>query len=113
MYVKTYHSRIPHLPTSVSLPVRLGTPCSALKTPNWHHTDEITRIVVLASANGTFSISVFSVHNSGATERMVKYIAKRPAKNMISLESHTMVPTATMSGRLAGPLAEGTPARGD
>jgi hypothetical protein len=32
----------------------------------------------------------------------VKYIAKRPAKNMSSLESQTMVPTATMFGRFAG-----------
>jgi hypothetical protein len=31
----------------------------------------------------------------------VKYIAKRAAKNMSSLESQTMVPTATMFGRLS------------
>jgi hypothetical protein len=30
---------------------------------------------------------------------MVKYIAKSPAKNISSLESHTMVPTDTMFGR--------------
>jgi hypothetical protein len=29
----------------------------------------------------------------------VKYIAKRPAKNISSLESHTIVPTLTMFGR--------------
>ncbi|GGK69321.1 hypothetical protein GCM10011509_17130 [Ornithinimicrobium pekingense] len=44
-----------------------------------------------------------SAHMSGDTERMVKYIAKRPAKNMISLESQTIVPTAVMLGRVAGP----------
>src|SRR3954469_25695702 len=30
---------------------------------------------------------------------MVKYIAKSPAKNINSLDSHTMVPTCTMLGR--------------
>jgi hypothetical protein len=30
----------------------------------------------------------------------VKYIAKRAAKNMSSLESHTIVPTATKLGRV-------------
>jgi hypothetical protein len=34
------------------------------------------------------------------TPRVVKYIAKSAAKNMSSLESQTMVPTATMLGRL-------------
>jgi hypothetical protein len=32
------------------------------------------------------------------TERTVKYIANKPAKNISSLESHTMVPTLTMFG---------------
>ena len=32
------------------------------------------------------------------TDRTVKYIANRPAKNISSLESHTMVPTLTMFG---------------
>ena len=34
---------------------------------------------------------------------MVKYIANSAAKNISSLESHTIVPTATMFGRVAGP----------
>ena len=37
----------------------------------------------------------------GCTERTVKYIANRPAKNMSSLESQTMVPTLTMFGRVS------------
>ena len=37
----------------------------------------------------------------GCTERIVKYIANRPAKNISSLESHTMVPTLTMFGRVS------------
>ncbi|MFC5041302.1 hypothetical protein [Ornithinimicrobium kibberense] len=44
-----------------------------------------------------------SAHMSGETDRMVKYIANRPAKNMISLESQTIVPTAVMLGLVAGP----------
>ena len=36
-------------------------------------------------------------------ERIWKYMAKRPAKNISSLPSHTMVPTDTMLGRVAGP----------
>src|SRR6476646_5388486 len=36
----------------------------------------------------------------GCTDRIVKYIANRPAKNISSLDSHTMVPTDTMFGRV-------------
>jgi hypothetical protein len=35
------------------------------------------------------------------TDRTVKYIANKPAKNMSSLESQTMVPTLTMFGRVS------------
>jgi hypothetical protein len=37
----------------------------------------------------------------GCTDRTVKYMAKSPAKNMSSLESHTMVPTLTRFGRVS------------
>ncbi len=37
----------------------------------------------------------------GCTDRIVKYIANRPAKNMSSLDSHTIVPTLTMLGRVS------------
>src|SRR3954454_11232048 len=37
----------------------------------------------------------------GWTERTVKYIANRPAKNINSLDSHTMVPTLTTFGRVS------------
>ena len=37
----------------------------------------------------------------GWAERTVKYIANRPAKNISSLESQTMVPTLTMFGRVS------------
>src|SRR3954451_13091432 len=37
----------------------------------------------------------------GCTDRIVKYMANNPAKNMSSLDSHTMVPTLTMLGRFS------------
>src|SRR3954452_17201417 len=37
----------------------------------------------------------------GCTARIVKYMAKRPAKNISSLDSQTMVPTLTMLGRVS------------
>src|SRR5438067_13904700 len=36
----------------------------------------------------------------GWTDRTVKYMANSPAKNMSSLDSHTIVPTLTMFGRV-------------
>src|SRR5690242_13168058 len=82
---------------------RWALPCSASRTPSWHHTEEITRIRVLTAAYGTLWIAVSCFHRAGCTERMVKYIAKRPAKNISSLDSHTIVPTETMFGRDTGP----------
>src|ERR1700710_2085341 len=37
----------------------------------------------------------------GCTARIVKYMANRPAKNMSSLDSQTIVPTLTMLGRVS------------
>ena len=37
----------------------------------------------------------------GCTARTVKYIANRPAKNISSLDSQTIVPTLTMLGRVS------------
>jgi hypothetical protein len=64
-------------------------------------TDERTRIVVLNAANGIFKSSVDSAHMAGPwTALIVKYIANKAAKNMSSLASHTIVPTATALGRV-------------
>ena len=38
---------------------------------------------------------------AAAWARAVKYIANSPAKNISSLDSHTMVPTLTMLGRFS------------
>src|ERR1051325_3175461 len=48
-----------------------------------------------------FSTSVCFSHSSGAAARMEKYIANSAAKNISSLESHTIVPTLTMLGRVS------------
>ncbi len=86
-----------------SLPVRPGLPRSAANTPNWQATDDSTRIVVLTAANGTSSLAVSWLHRSGEMLRIVKYAANKPAKNISSLESHTMVPTVTIDGRPSWP----------
>lgn len=53
------------------------------------------------AAKGMFKISVDSNQTDGpCTALVVKYIAKRAAKNMSSLDSQTIVPTATKLGRL-------------
>ena len=44
-----------------------------------------------------------SAHRRWATDLIVKYMANSPAKNISSLDSHTMVPTAVMLGRVTGP----------
>ena len=58
---------------------------------------------MLTAANGRSSFAVSWIHSSGETLRMVKYAANSPAKNSRSLESHTMVPTATIEGRPSVP----------
>src|SRR5689334_11874875 len=107
MYVTTYHSRMPQLfqPSRRVHGVHQGPrrPAwnrSAANTPIWHQTELSTRMIVLPSENGMFSFAGSVCHSWGATERMVKYIANRPAKNMSSLASHTIVPTWTRFGRL-------------
>lgn len=57
-------------------------------------------MTVMVRANGTLSLPDSLGQISAETERCVKYIANRPAKNMSSLASHTMVPTDTEFGRI-------------
>ena len=93
------HSRRPQPPTLRTEPLRPTWPRSAANTPIWQVSDDSTRIVVLTAANGTLSSSVFWSHRSSLTERIVKYAANSAAKNISSLDSQMMVPTATMLGR--------------
>ena len=98
--VSANHSRNPHFLNCHNVPVRDAWNLSAAKTPNWQVTDESTRTVVLTAANGMLSSAVDSAQIFGpCTERVVKYIAKSAAKNINSLESQTIVPTATIFGR--------------
>src|SRR3954470_13677710 len=94
---------MPHSWNFHSLPVREGLPASALNTPSWHHTDEVSSTNALKAAKGTLSFAVCSAQSSGERARIWKYMAKSPAKNISSLPSHTIVPTETMLGRVAGP----------
>src|SRR4051795_11652663 len=89
--VQIFHQRLPRV---------RGWNRSAANTPIWHQTELSTRLMVLAAEKGMFSFSGWVAHSSGRTDLIVKYIANRPAKNMSSLASHTMVPTWTMLGRL-------------
>src|SRR3954451_7907067 len=97
--VRTNHSRRPQPLTRNTEPVRPTWPRSAAKTPSWQVADDSTRIVVLTEANGTLRWVVLCAHKAGLTERIVKYDAKRAAKNISSLESQMIVPTLTMLGR--------------
>src|SRR4029453_19503624 len=67
----------------------------------------MTRTRAFTEANGTLSFSVCSAHRSDDSDGIWKYRANSPAKNISSLPSHTMVPTDTMLGRVAGPEPRG------
>ncbi|GGU90049.1 hypothetical protein GCM10010275_28450 [Streptomyces litmocidini] len=57
--------------------------------------------MVLVAENGKFKAEAFSAQNSGPiTDRRVKYIAKRAAKNISSELNQMMVPTLVRFGRL-------------
>ncbi|GAA2521893.1 hypothetical protein GCM10010398_02310 [Streptomyces fimbriatus] len=57
--------------------------------------------MVFVAENGKFRASAFSDQKSGpVTDRRVKYIAKRAAKNISSELSQMMVPTLVRFGRL-------------
>lgn len=57
--------------------------------------------MVLTAANFTFNIPVDANQTFGPwTALVVKYIANSAAKNINSLESQTIVPTATILGRV-------------
>src|SRR5438270_6354769 len=57
-------------------------------------------MIVTTRAYGTFSSVGGCGHPVVDRARAVKYMANRPAKNISSLASHTMVPTLTMFGRV-------------
>src|SRR5450756_1447326 len=81
-------------------PARRGWNRSAAQTPIWQATELSTRTVVLTAAKPRLSFGVWFTHSAGTVALMVKYIANKPAKNISSLASHTMVPTETGFGRV-------------
>src|SRR3954451_23651026 len=77
------------------------SPRSAANTPSWQVSEESTRIVVFVAEKGTLSACACSLQYAGpVTDRRVKYIAKRAAKNISSELSQMMVPTLVRFGRL-------------
>ena len=63
--------------------------------------DEAISTSVTGTASARFSSVGCGGQSPPACARAVKYIANRPAKNISSLDSQTMVPTLTMFGRFS------------
>src|SRR5437764_7037437 len=86
--VTMYHRRRPNT-----------SPRSAANTPHWQVNDEATKMIVNGSEYG-MSTSAGGGGHSGEEfwAFTVKNMANRPAKNISSLDSQTIVPTLTMLG---------------
>src|SRR5215471_17241530 len=98
-----YHSRSPHFMKLKMLAARRTWPRSIANTPIWQVTLDNTRTVVLVDARGRFRCAIGHTWPWPlSTERIVKYIANRAAKNISSLDNQMMVPTLTRFGLLAG-----------
>src|ERR1700730_17040666 len=100
---RMYHSRRPHFQNLTRLAVRLTWSRSIAKTPIWQVTLDNTSTVVLIDARVRSRCAIG--HGSDwplSTERIVKYIANRAAKNISSLDNQMMVPTLARFGLLAG-----------
>src|SRR5699024_3284053 len=99
--LRMYHSCMPHRVTCHNGPLRTLRNSSAAQTPIWQVTELSTSTRVLIDAKVTLWNAWPSAQTSGpATAWWVKYIAKRPAKNISSEESQTIVPTWVRFGRL-------------
>src|SRR5690606_21040473 len=116
MKVSVYHSIIPQPAMLKIEPSRRlrgakgwpqGKRPSARYTPIWQVTELKTRIEVFSSAKPWVKFDCPSANVSGAIERSVNSIAKRPPKNMSSLESHTSVPICVGFGRPTAGAAAG------
>src|SRR5258708_39028962 len=93
---RMYHSRRPHFQNFRTLAVRLTWSRSIAKTPIWQVTLDNTSTVVLIDAR-VGSLCAIG-HGSDwplSTERIVKYIANRQAKNISLLNNQILVPTLT------------------
>src|SRR5436309_11156745 len=79
------------------------SPRSAANTPSWQVTLESTRMIVNGAAVLRSSTTPLAGQIGSLTARIVKYIANSAAKNISSLDSHTMVPTLTTLGLVSDP----------
>src|SRR3954468_1913492 len=79
------------------------SPRSAANTPSWQVTDDSTRTIVNGAAVLRSSTTPLAGQIGSLTARIVKYIANSAAKNISSLDSHTMVPTLTTLGLVSDP----------
>src|SRR6202000_2208442 len=108
--VSTYHSRRPHLLTLKMLPTRPTWPRSTANTPIWQVTLDSSSTVVLIEPSRTSRWAPGQARPSPfSTERIVKYIANRAAKNISAEDSQMIVPTLTRLGRLAGVRGTASP----
>src|SRR3954463_7090737 len=88
------------------------SPRSAANTPSWQVTLESTRTIVNGAAVLRSRTTSFAGQIGWLIERTVKYIANSEAKNISSLDNHTIVPTLTTLGRMSDPW-EGTFSRAE
>ena len=91
---------MPQRATLRSEPVREAWKRSAANTPIWQVTELSTRIVVFVADEREVQDARRRrpTPPGPATDRCVKYMANRPAKNISSLESQTMTPTDRVFG---------------
>src|SRR2546423_12164758 len=80
-----------------------ASPRSAANTPSWQVTLESTSTIVNGAAVLRSRTTPLAGQCGSLTDRIVKYIANRAAKNISSLDSQTMVPTLTVLGRVKEP----------
>src|SRR3954469_21531522 len=89
-----------------------ASPRSAANTPSWQVTLESTRMIVNGAAVLRSSTTPSAGQLGWLTDRTVKYMANSEAKNISSLDSHTIVPTLTTLGLIRDPC-DGTFSRAE
>src|ERR1022692_828341 len=101
--VSTYHSRRPQLLTFQIRPDRLTLPRSTANTPSWQVTLDSSNTMVLMVASLRSRVAPgHGLPMPLSTDRIVKYMANSPAKNMSSDDNQMIVPTLTRFGLVAG-----------
>src|SRR3954447_14003236 len=88
------------------------SPRSAANTPSWQVTLDSTRMIVNGAAVFRSRWTSGGGQLGSLTDRTVKYMANSAAKNISSLDSHTIVPTLTTLGLMRDPC-DGTFSRAE